>query len=89
MRQGDETRVHRHAVKEHGARAAFAFAAAFLGTGETTILAQHIEQPFHRMRLNARALPVQNKKHDAHATAEDTEDAKIIGHGVTEAQGFS
>src|SRR5437764_8216859 len=41
---GDEAGVHRHAVQVHGARAALAFAAAFLCTGERQLVAERVEQ---------------------------------------------
>ena len=48
LRNGNEARADRLSVDEHRARAALAFAAAFLRSGEPDILAQHVEQP--RMR---------------------------------------
>ena len=60
----DQARVHRRAVEEHGAGAAFAFAASFLRAGQAAILAQDIEQALQRMRVDAAHRAVQR---DAHA----------------------
>ena len=49
---GHQARVHRHAVDQHRAGAALPFAAAFLGAGQPAVLAQHVEQPRHRMRVD-------------------------------------
>ena len=56
LRERHEARAHRLAVDEHRARAALAFAAAFLRAGEAALLAQHVEQPRHRMRVERPAV---------------------------------
>ena len=56
------------AVDQHRARAALAFAAAFLRTGQAEILAQHIQQTRHRMRVDVNLGAVQSEAHvDEHA----------------------
>ena len=45
-------------------RAALAFAAPFFGAGETALLADGIEQPGHRVRLDDDAAAVQREPHD-------------------------
>ena len=49
LRDRHQARVHRHAVDQHRARAALAFAAAFFRAGQRAVLAQHVEQALHRM----------------------------------------
>ena len=46
------------AVEQHRAGAALALAAAFLGAGQAQLLAQHVEQPRHRVRLDGHAAAV-------------------------------
>ena len=65
LRRRDETGAHRRAVDQHRARAALAFTAAFLGAGEAALLAQHVEQPRHRMRVDVRGRAVQREAHAA------------------------
>src|SRR5262249_59961032 len=45
---GDQARVDRLAVEQHGARAALALATALLGAGQPQVLAQDVEQPLPR-----------------------------------------
>src|SRR5438270_3421331 len=42
-----EATVYQLAVQSHGARTTFAFAAAFLGSGEVQVFAQHVKQALH------------------------------------------
>ena len=59
LQQRDEAAVDEAAVEQHGAGAALAFAAALFGAGETQIVAQHVEQPRHRMPARrVRPLPL-------------------------------
>ena len=53
LRQRHQAAVDQLAVEQHGAGAALAFAAAFLGAGEAADLAQHVEQARHRMPVEA------------------------------------
>src|SRR5207253_3118512 len=46
-----EARTHGHAVDEHGARAALAFAAAVFGAGEREVVAQHAEERTRRIGI--------------------------------------
>ena len=48
-----EARVHRAAVQQHRAGAAFAFGAAFLRAGEIQLIAKHLEQRVMRLRRRA------------------------------------
>jgi hypothetical protein len=43
LRYGHETTVHNSAIDENGTRAAFAFTATFLRSGEVQLLAQYVE----------------------------------------------
>ncbi len=47
LQRRHEAAIHELAVQEHGARAAFALATAFLGPGEMKLFPQHIKQPRH------------------------------------------
>ncbi len=63
LRERHEARIHRHAIDQHRAGAALAFAAAFLGAGQATRLAQHVEQARQRRRVDANTLSVQRELH--------------------------
>src|SRR2546421_4418267 len=63
LRDGHEARIDRLAVDEHGARAAFAFAAAFFRSRQPEVLAKDIEQPRHRVGVDTDAAPVQRELH--------------------------
>jgi hypothetical protein len=63
LRERHETRVHRRAIDQHGAGATFAFSAAFLGAGQATRLAQHVEETRQRRRVDANAFSVQRELH--------------------------
>src|SRR6185436_13445538 len=65
LRERHQTRVDRQAVDQHRARAALAFAAAFLGAGQVTVFAQHVEKPRHRVRADISAFAVQREAHAA------------------------
>ena len=54
--------VDQLAVEEHRARAALPLAAAFLGAGQVQLLAQHVEQPRHRVGLDADGLAVDGER---------------------------
>ena len=56
LQYGHEATVHQFAVHAHRARAAFAFAAAFLGSGQVQVFAQHVEQALHGRRRELRVL---------------------------------
>jgi len=47
LKDRHEATIHQFTVHTHGARSAFAFAAAFLGSGEAKVFAQDVEEPFH------------------------------------------
>src|SRR5438874_956142 len=66
-----ETREHRKAVDEDGARAAFAELAAVLRAGEPKLLAKHLEQGVMRIRCDGvrLALHAQGQELRAHAPA--------------------
>src|SRR5262249_14198190 len=66
-----ETRQHRLAVEQHGARAALAEFAAVLGAGELQVFAQHFEQ---------RLVPVDERVH-ALAVHGETESRLLGCHG--------
>jgi hypothetical protein len=51
MRGGNQARVDGDPIDQHRARAAFPFAATFLGTGQVQILAQDIERALHRVHV--------------------------------------
>ena len=63
MRHRDDAGIDGHAVDQHGASAAFAFAASFLGASEAAILAKHVEQALHRMRRDGPASTVDRDDH--------------------------
>ena len=46
---GHQTRIDRHAVDQHRARAALSFAAPLFGAGERAVLTQDIQEPLQRM----------------------------------------
>ena len=48
LQDGDEAGVDQLSIHEDGAGAAFAFAAAFLGTGEVEVLAEDVKEALHR-----------------------------------------
>ncbi len=80
----DQAGVDERAVDEHGAGAALAFAAAFLGAGEGEVLAQHVEQPLHR-RYVGRPLPAVHLEAQPHAglpVAAFAAQARAIRSGV-------
>src|ERR1041385_6990936 len=54
----DQAGVDRLAVELDGARTALALAAALLGAGQPQVLAQHVEQPLPRRRLDRAQLAV-------------------------------
>ena len=51
--------VHQLAVHAHRARAAFAFAASFLGSRQVQVFTQHIKQALERRRLHGARFAVQ------------------------------
>jgi len=58
LRDGHEATVHDLAVDSHRARAAFAFAASLLCSGQAELLAQDIQQTLHRKRLQRQRLAI-------------------------------
>ena len=58
-----EARVDCHTVDQDRAGAALAFTAALFRARETAILSQHIEQPFHRMRVDGSRATVNDDLH--------------------------
>jgi hypothetical protein len=58
-----QTRVHRLTVDEYGARATFAFATSFFGTGQPAVLAQHVQETLHRMSIESSPFAVQHQVH--------------------------
>src|SRR5207237_1155176 len=63
LRERYEARTDDLAVQQHGAGAAFAFAASFLCPGQSTILAQHVEQALQWMRVDRCRRAVQRELH--------------------------
>src|SRR6185295_12521360 len=61
LEERHETGEDRLAVHHHRAGAAFAFAAAFLRAGEAEVLAEHVEQAFHRMAFRFDRLAVEGE----------------------------
>jgi len=51
LRDRHQTTVHDAAIDQYRARAALAFAAAFLGSSQSQLLAQNVEQALHRISL--------------------------------------
>src|ERR1043166_5789705 len=59
----DDAGADRRAVDQHRARAALAFAAAFLRAGEAALLAQYVEEPAHWIGVDLGRLSVQREAH--------------------------
>src|SRR5438034_3856114 len=81
MRERDEARVHREAVDENRARAAFAFAAALFRPGQPAVLPQCVEQTLEWMRVEPRAFSVQREVRHAYAAS-----IRTCCHRATETQ---
>jgi hypothetical protein len=58
LRHRHQTTVDQLPIDQNTARPAFAFAATFLRPGEVQLLAQNVEQPFHRKRFKRSWLTV-------------------------------
>src|SRR5690349_16435497 len=58
----NETTIHDSPVDLYGASAALSFPTPLLGPGELQLLAQHIQQPRHRIHLNALLLSVNRER---------------------------
>jgi len=58
LRHRNQTAVHNPAIDRDGTRAAFAFAATFLGSGQVQLLSQNVKQTLHWMRLQSSLLAV-------------------------------
>ena len=67
LQHGNEAAVHQFAIHAHRARAAFAFAASFLGSGQLKVFAQHVEKPLHRQARRRRAFAVYSEFECGHA----------------------
>src|SRR5215218_2590345 len=57
--EGNDARAHRLSIDQHSARAALAFTATFLCSGEHALLAQHVEKAGCRIGGHLRPLAVQ------------------------------
>src|SRR5688500_15826933 len=67
LARSDQTRIDRLPVHQHGAGAALALAAAFLGAGQAQVLAQDVEQALPRRALDGTrgAVDLDRKLHDS------------------------
>src|SRR5512142_1438148 len=63
LRERHEAGADRLAVHEHGARATLAFAASFFRSRELALLADHVQEPRHGMRVDVGDDAVQRESH--------------------------
>src|SRR5687768_17062092 len=63
LRERNETRHDGIAIDEYRARTTLAFATPLFRAGQSAVLAQHVEQPPHGMRVHLHFAPVEYESH--------------------------
>jgi hypothetical protein len=62
LEDGNQAAIDERAIDQNGAGAAFAFAAAFLRSGESELVAKNVEEALHRIRQQGFGLSVYGKR---------------------------
>jgi hypothetical protein len=63
LRKGHEAGANGLSVQQHGTGATFPFPTTFLRPGQPALLAQHVEQPSHRVRVDVDRPAVERETH--------------------------